>query len=196
MTRQRSNEGTGNDTDGESAPQELDPNFLAALPDDVRQEVVEQHRRERLRRTGGIDLSLHQKSRARKQVKGQQQEAVERLFKLPPRPPKPTFTKDKLSDAENLRQAVQDWVKEFWDNEPFAEDVKALSTYLCAVVTDEGDMAKAVKIVKWMAYVIDRLAEDRWEGDEVKDRWDGVLNGVKSDVQRAFQQRGLGGVDF
>jgi len=196
MTRQRSHDGTGTDTEGESVLQDLDPNFLAALPDEIRQEVIEQNRRERLRRTGGIDLSLHQKSRARKQAKGQQQEAVERLFKLSPRPAKPTFTKEKLSDTHSLRQAVKDWVREFWDSEPFAEDVQALSGYLCAVITDEGDMAKAVKIVKWMGYVMDTLAEGTWQGDEHQSRWDVVLTGIKEDVQAAVRQRGLGRITF
>ena len=189
---------TPTDTDGESTNQDLDAEFLAALPDEIRQEVIQQHRQERLRRTGGIDLSMHQKPRAaRKQgSKNQQQDAVERMFKLPPKQPKPTFTKEKLSELPDLRQMIKDWVREFWDDEPFAEDVKALVSYLRAVVVDEADLAKAVRVVKWFAFVVETESEDRWLGDEMRERWEKVLVQVREGVQGAVKERGLAPVDL
>jgi len=190
-------ENTPTDPGGESVNQDLDADFLAALPDEIRQEVIQQHRQERLRKTGGIDLSMHQKPRTRKvQGKNQQQDAVERMFKLPPRQPKPTFTKEKLSELPDLRQMIKDWVREFWDDEPFAEDVKALGTYLKAVVIDEADMAKAVRVVKWFAFVVETESENRWLGDETRERWDKVLVRVREGVQAAVRERGLAPVDL
>lgn len=203
------------DTDTEANRTELDPEFLAALPDEIRAEVIQQHRQERLRRTGGIDLSLHQKARARNhRPGGAKGEAanIERVFRLPPQRPKPTFTKDKLCEMQDLRQAIREWIKEFWDEEsPFEEDVEALGTYLKAVVLDEGDLDKAVRLVRWVGWVVEREGEEHEEGDgeeerggekekggveEIKKRWEGVLGKIKQSVQDAVSERGLGQVDF
>lgn len=202
LPRRPSHDGTGTDTEGETTaaaaqPQDLDPDFLAALPAELRQEVLQQHRQERLRRHGGIDLSLHQKARKLKpQPRGQQAEAVERLFKLPPRAPTPTFTRQKLSAMSDLRQAVRDWVKEFWDDEPFVDDVEALASYLVAVITEESDTAKAVMVVKWLAWVVEQEAETRWRGDERRVAWEQVVSRIKRGVQSAVKARALAPLDL
>ncbi|GAB7341118.1 hypothetical protein MBLNU457_7426t1 [Dothideomycetes sp. NU457] len=193
---QSARDDTPTDNEGEAAPAELDKDFLAALPDELRQEVIEQHRQQRLRKTGGIDLSMHQKPRGRRTGKNPKQEAVERLFKLPPTQPKPTFTKEKLSELPDLRAMIKDWVREFWDDEPFAEDIKALVSYLRAVVADERDIAKSVKIVKWLAWTVEQESEGKWQGDEMLERWDKVLAQVREGVQQAVRERGLGAVDL
>ena len=192
----RTRDDTPTDNESESAPTELDQEFLAALPEELRQELIQQHRQQRLRRTGGIDLSMHQKPRGRKVGKNQQQEVVERMFKLPPTQPKPTFTKEKLSELPDLREMIKDWVREFRDDEPFAEDVKALVSYLRAVVVDERDIAKAVKTVKWFAWTVEQESEGKWQGDEMLERWDKILAQVREGVQDAVRERGLGAVDL
>lgn len=189
--------GEGSDTTHtDTLVEDLDPDFLAALPDGVRQEVIQQHRQARLRKSGGIDLSMHQRSRARKPGRPAQTEAVERLFHLPPRAPRPTFTTRKLSEIEDLRAMIKDWVAEFSEQDPFEEDVNALIAYLVAVVSDEANLDKAVKVVKWLAYTIENFAESHWQGDEVHARWDGVLENVKAGVQGAVRERRLGPVVF
>lgn len=184
------------DSGAESESAELDPDFLAALPPELRQEVIDNHRQERLRRTGGIDLSMHQRPRQRGRQKNDKQEVVERLFKLPPRPPKPTFTKQKLSELEDLRGMIRNWVREFWDEDPFEEDVSAIVEYLNKVVLEERDLDKAVRVVKWLVYVVESESEGKWEGDEMRDRWEKVLARVKEGVQGAVKERGLGMVDL
>ncbi|KAF4551421.1 impB/mucB/samB-like protein 3 [Elsinoe fawcettii] len=189
--------GNGADSGAESESADLDPDFLAALPSELRQEVIDNHRQERLRRTGGIDLSMHQRPRTQRgRQKNEKQEAVERLFKLPPRQPKPTFTKQKLSELRDLRDMIKDWVREFWDDEPFEEDVTAIVEYLQKVVKEERDLDKAVRVVKWLAYVVESEGEGKWEGDEMMGRWDGVLARVRDGIQQAVQDRGLGPVDL
>ncbi|KAG8629637.1 hypothetical protein KVT40_003502 [Elsinoe batatas] len=189
--------GSGVDSGVESESAELDAEFLAALPPELRQEVIDNHRQERLRRTGGIDLSMHQRPRAQRvRQKNEKQEAVERLFKLPPRQPKPTFTKQKLSELPDLREMIQNWVREFWDDEPFEEDVTAIVEYLQKVIKEERDLDKAVRVVKWLAYVVESEGEGKWEGDEMMTRWDAVLARLKDGVQQAVKDRGLGRVDL
>ncbi|TKA30348.1 hypothetical protein B0A50_02575 [Salinomyces thailandicus] len=181
-------------TDTEGEPEELDPEFLAALPEDLRQEILAQQRNARLQRTGGIDLSLHQRAKARKK-KGQEEDGtLDRLFTLPPRPAKPTFTSRKLSELPDLRQAVKAWYVEFSDGGPYDEDIAALVKYLTEMVLDERDMSKAVAVAKWMAYVVYE-GEDEIE-ELANDAWREALGRVEKGVQDAVNERGLGRVGF
>ena len=180
-------------TDTEAEPEELDPDFLAALPDDIRAEVISQQRQARLQRTGGIDLSMHQKPKSRKKKPPDEDGPLDRLLQLPPRPPKPTFTMKKLSDLPDLRDAIRAWHEEFSDEGPYDEDVRALIKYLRDVVVEERDMGKAVAVVKWMAWVVD--GED--DGDEgVMRAWGEALERIEGGVQEAVLERGLGRVEF
>lgn len=186
------------DGEGETGPPAVDPDFLAALPEELRQEVLDQQRSERLRRTGGIDLSANARNRTRKQAqKGQpQQEAMERLFKLPPRPARPTFTVRRLSKMGDLREAMKAWVREFGDEKPYEEDVIALITYLAAVIGDEGDMAKAAKIVKWLGWVVEQGVEGGQQSEQIKQAWTHTVKRIKDGVQEAVKKRGLGELDL
>ncbi|GAM85297.1 hypothetical protein ANO11243_033010 [Dothideomycetidae sp. 11243] len=182
-------------TESESVAPELDAEFLAALPPELRQEVIDNHRQERLRRTGGIDLSRHQRPNARKNLK-QAAAAVEKLFKLPPRPPKPSFTKTGLSELKDVREVLRKWTQEFWDDDPFPEDVEVLVGYLRDVVLVERDLDKAVRVVKWLTWLVEEDSCDRWLGDEMRARWEGVVSRVRLGVQEVVAERGLGAVDF
>lgn len=181
------------DTDNEAAPAEIDPEFLAALPEEVRREVLDQQRQARLQRTGGINISMHQKRKRKAADKGG---PIERLMKLPPRPPKPSFTMKKLTSLPDLRKAVKAWYLEFSDEGPYEEDVTALIKYLQDVVAEERDMEKAVAIVKWMAWVVEEGAGETDLTEQVKEAWENALITVKGGVQDAVVARGLGKVYF
>ncbi|KAK4991430.1 deoxycytidyl transferase [Elasticomyces elasticus] len=201
LLRQSSHKSTIPDTDGEDHAKtehglssEIDPEFLAALPEDIRYEVLADQRRERLKRTSGIDISLHQKPRARRAAKNAADSpTTERLFRLPPRPAKPTFTAKKLAELPELRQAVKVWYEEFSDEGPYEEDVVALVKYLIAVVVEERDLSKAVSVVKWMGWVIDG---DGRADVGVREKWEQAIVKVKHGVQQAVRERGLGEVDL
>lgn len=190
--RQLDNDG-GPSTDTEPEVEELDADVLAALPEDLRQEVLAQQRQARLQRTGGIDLSLHQRSRASRKKQAEDEGPLDRHFTLPPRPSKPTFTSRKLCELPDLRDAVSAWFKAFDDEGPYEEDIAALIKYLEEVVADERDLNKAVSVVKWMDWVIesgDGLAED------VVNAWREALGKTQRGVQEAAFARGLGKVNF
>lgn len=74
---------------------------------------------------------------------------------------------------------------------PYDEDVEALATYLGKVVTVEGNMEKAVSVVKWIGWLVGELGEKRQ-----RDPWERVLERLKARVQNAVRERGLGVVDF
>lgn len=189
---------TGQDTcsETENVDCDLDAAFLAALPDDMRQEVIAQHRQARLRRQGGIDVSLHQPRNRGKKGITKPEAGFERLFRLPAQAPKPVFTNRKLSDIDDLRHMIGDWVSEFRDEAPFADDVGALVKYLAAVVAEERDIAKAVRVVKWLCWSVERESERNWQGDDMMRHWDRVLVEIKNGVQGAVRGRGLGEVSF
>ncbi|KXL42558.1 hypothetical protein M433DRAFT_93364 [Acidomyces richmondensis BFW] len=186
--------------------EELDPDVLAALPEDLRREILDQRRLTRLQRRGGIDLSVRRKGAAvaKKRVAGVEVEEERRVV-LPPRPQKPTFTARKLWKLEELREAVGEWVRAFSssgddedDSEPYEEDVEALGKYLRAVVIDEGDMNKATAVVKWLAWVIEEEVEvcEGGGGEKCRTAWAQALEKLKEAVRAAVRDRGLGRVDF
>ncbi|MCJ1310140.1 deoxycytidyl transferase [Agyrium rufum] len=173
---------------------EVSADFLAALPDDIRQEILEQQRRDRLQRRGGIDVNsrnnklrgmrglampLAQDSRAAK--------LAQRLanIKDPERKPLPTFTTKKLTRSTDLREAVRAWYEEFREEGPYQEDEDALVRYLGKVVTDELDMAKAVGIVRWLGWIVD-------QEDEESEVWLATVKRIRDGVKAAGRERGLG----
>ncbi|KAK5135750.1 hypothetical protein LTR08_004736 [Meristemomyces frigidus] len=190
-------DGGANTTDTEDAEiEELDPDFLAALPEDLRKEVLDQQRQARLQRTGGIDVSLHQRAKARKKKGTDEEGPLDRLLQLPPRPLKPSFTMRKLTELPDLRTAVKAWYQEFSDEGPYEEDIEALGKYLRDVVVEERDVAKAVVVVKWLVWVAEEGQEVEALGEHARATWDQGVAFVVEAVQSAVAKRGLGRVDL
>ena len=167
------------------AAEEISVEFLEALPEDIRQEVLAQQRHHRLQKKGGIDIVAKKKPHLRDLHQPPQ---PPRIIQLPPKPPKPTFTGRKLSKLPDLREAVSAWYDEFKDDGPYAEDVDALVVYLGRVIGEEKDMAKVVAVVKWFRWMIE-------EGGG-HDSWDRALHTAYDGVQSAVAKRGLGRLVF
>lgn len=203
VARARADEATATSADTTPEPEALDPEFLAALPEDIRREILDQQRQSRLQRAGGIDLSLHQQQRkkaaALRRRKGEQAEEPRTLL-LKPFPRTPTFTSAKLSSLPDLRSAIKAWHHEFIAEGPYAEDVAALAKYLRDVVTEERDLQKAVSVVKWMDWVVEEGGTDRDEDGMTPAgsvcAWAEAVGRVKESVSKAVKERGLGRVEF
>ena len=170
----------------EETPPEIPDDFLSALPEDIRREVLAQARRDRLQKKGGIDFTSSKRKRPPNAAN--QSPAGQRTLILPTQPPKPTFTAQKFSQLPELREAISAWFEEFRGEGPYAEDVDALIKYLKRVVGEEGDMEKAVSVVRWLGWIVD-------EADEKKS-WTGAVMKVQDGVQEAVKERGLGKVEF
>ncbi|MCJ1437943.1 deoxycytidyl transferase [Xylographa pallens] len=179
-----SNVGNISGSKNDTATEDISAEFLDALPEDIRIEVLAQQRRDRLKKRGGIDLIARRKP----QRPLNQARQGQRRIRLPPRPPRPTFTGQHLSSLSDLREAVSAWFEEFSDEEPYREDVEALVTYLRRVILDENDMAKAVSVAKWLGWLIDQSPGAEY--------WSKSLEIVQEGVQLAVKERGLGMVDF
>ncbi|KAK8236891.1 hypothetical protein HDK77DRAFT_449224 [Phyllosticta capitalensis] len=198
--RAQSNDLSTTETDGDAADTESEgdteiaADFLDALPDDIRREVLEEQRRARLRKKGGLGLNGPKKTASTGNGgRGSAPQALppgQRTLRLPPRPPRPTFTTRKLWLPEDLKEAVREWIREFHDEGPYREDVEALGAYLQKVVGEERDMNKAVSLVKWLVWIVGE------EELQAESKWDQALDTVKTMVQEAVSSRGLGAVSF
>ncbi|KAE8144398.1 hypothetical protein BDV25DRAFT_96185 [Aspergillus avenaceus] len=122
-------------------------NFLAALPEDIRLEILQ-------------NKHLHSQPQPRHpttQRNPVQRNPVqnEKRIHLPAPPEKPTFTSNKLTSISDLRDAVGAWHAAFMDEGPFDEDVESLAVYVRRVVVEERDVDKAVSVVRWLGWLVD-----------------------------------------
>ncbi|KAF2730128.1 DNA repair protein [Polyplosphaeria fusca] len=165
-----------------SAPdgaEDLDPDFLAALPADLRAELVADHKAQKLR----AQRLAVQRNKPRPALAPPRR--VQRI--KVPRPRKATFTMARLSKEGELRGAVKEWVQEFAEEGPYLEDVGALVRFLGRVVGEEGDLGKAVGVVKWLEWVVGDM-EEGMDGE----KWAEAVDRVKEGVRGAAGERGLG----
>lgn len=176
---------------GEDNIEELDPAFLAELPEEVRRELIDDHRRRKLAQRGGLGLGLHSRRGTghRGRVIGESQTKIA----FPNRPPKVAFTATSMTTLSEVKDMLSAWHRETNEDGPHGADVKVFETYLGRVVTEERDMDKARKLVKWLAWVID---QDEHGHEGGRKGWEEALAGIKAAVQRALHDRGLGPMSF
>ncbi|KAJ4421983.1 deoxycytidyl transferase [Gnomoniopsis sp. IMI 355080] len=176
--------------------EELDPAFLAELPEQVRREVIEDHRRRRLAQKAGLGLNLHAPGRRGpanrlREVAGGGQTTIS----FPKPPAKIAFTATSLTSLQEVKDMLSAWHRETKDDGPHGADVEVFEKYLARVVTEERDIGKARKLVRWLDWIIDE--EDGLEARQKgKEGWKLALNGVKVAVQKALDARGLGPMMF
>ncbi|EAW06689.1 putative DNA damage repair protein Mus42 [Aspergillus clavatus NRRL 1] len=178
---------------------EVSAEFLAALPEDIRQEVLEEQKRARLlQRTGMAPAAPRRVVPPKPSAPAATQE---KRLRLSPLPERPTFTSKKLSSLSELRDELSAWHKAFADEGPFGEDVAALAEYLKRVVVDEKDLDKAVSLVSWLAW----LAEDSKDLPGARQRggasqgtmtWDETVSTLRESVSEGVDERGLPPVEF
>lgn len=175
--------------------EELDPSFLAELPEDVRKEIIADHRQRKAQRSGlGLNIQAPGRrghtGRARDSASGGQTKIA-----FPNRPPKVAFTATSLTTVQEVKDMLSAWHRETRDDGPHGADVDVLKKYLARVVTEEMDMEKARKLVKWLDWVVQE--ED---GHPLANRgskgWQDALAGVKDAVQKALAERGLAPMVF
>ncbi|KAI9846866.1 MAG: deoxycytidyl transferase [Sclerophora amabilis] len=195
-------------------PTNIAPDFLHALPSEIRQEVLSHQKRLQLEHASNLTMPDTSDWRTTKDETDSEDPPPERRLRLPPRALKPTFTTHQLTALDELREVVQAWYSEFAVDGPYDEDVEALGRYLKRVVEEERDIAKAIGVVKWMAWVVEegevstaepggreftRRSEVPVEGGGItgaKGRWLDALDMCKMAVQEAVKTRGLGAVEF
>ncbi|KAL1884283.1 hypothetical protein VTK73DRAFT_3267 [Phialemonium thermophilum] len=177
--------GGGGDVD------ELDPEFLSELPEDVRKEVIEDHRRQRLALKSGLNLQA-QPRRVAVPTTADGLDGVygggQMKLQFPARPPKVSFTSSSLTSVTEIKDMLVAWHRETQEDGPHEADVEIFEKYLAKVVLDERDMEKTRNLMTWLEWVVE---EDNRE-DKGKQGWRKALASVKAAIQEAMKSRGLG----
>lgn len=184
---------------------EISEDFLAALPDDIRNEVVEEHKRTRMLQRSGLVAPAVRRNPQPKPAPPQP--PAEKILHLQPIPERPTFTSKKLSNLSDLRDAMSAWHSAFANEGPFGEDVESLSRYLRRVILEEKDVDKAVSVVNWLAWLVDdqeksstapglHAMESLRGSSQNAVPWTEALRILQEDVRQAVQERGLPAVQF
>lgn len=181
--------------------EELDPAFLSELPEEVRREVLEDHRRRKLAQKAGLGLNLHAPSR-RGAAAHRSREAGsggggggQTTIAFPRPPPKVAFTATSLTSVQEVKDMLSAWHRETKDEGPHGADVEIFERYLACIVTEERDMEKARKLVKWLDWIIKEEEEPKVR-QKGREGWKDALNSVKLAVQAALAARGLGSMTF
>ncbi|KAJ5669478.1 DNA repair protein Rev1 [Penicillium macrosclerotiorum] len=179
--------------------------FLAALPEDIRREVLEDQERARLQRARTAP-STAARPISQPQAPAPAPIPVERTLHLSPLPERPVFTSRRLSSLPDLRDAVSAWHAAFATDGPYSEDAEVLCTYLFRVVADERDIDKAVSVVRWLIWLVDEDSLQRGPGGNKSPpsgqggqgivAWIDAIDSMKRRIQGALEKRGLPPVDF
>ncbi|KAI9886601.1 MAG: hypothetical protein M1823_001578 [Watsoniomyces obsoletus] len=187
---------TGGSADEEADDESISSEFLNALPEEIRREVLAEQRRNRQKRHGNLDIGIGpSRNHSHRPVTADsaEDEQEERRLSLPPRPPKATFTNEKISALPELRMVISNWVAEFSNDGPYEEDVDALAHFLGKVVLEDHGLDKAVALVKWLIWVKDDGIVVRGAG---RTGWDRASKRMVEAVQTALKTRRLGPVDL
>ncbi|KAH8675719.1 impB/mucB/samB family protein [Xylariales sp. PMI_506] len=176
--KQSENAGTGGFED-------IDPDFLAELPEEMRKEVLADHRRRKAQRSG-LDLKLNHKRRREDDTEATSSGQTKLLFT--PKPAKVAFTNAGLTGLAEIRAMLKVWHRETQSDGPHRRDVDMFGHYLSRVVLEERDMDKATKLVQWLEYLVDEDESATLD----KASWQAAVAIIKVEVQKAVHQRGLG----
>ncbi|KAI0842870.1 impB/mucB/samB family protein [Hypoxylon sp. FL0890] len=181
---------------GPSEIEELDPDFLAELPEEVRREVIADYRLRRAQRSG---LDLSKLDRHKKDVDDDEEGVLpggQTRLHFGPKPAKVAFTAKNLTTLPEIRDMLNVWHRETRDEGPHQRDVRMLEKYLVRVVLEEKDMDKVLKLVKWLVYLVEDNGGDTETEYRGKDAWLEAVKQVKQEVQNAVKSRGLGPLDM
>jgi DNA repair protein REV1 len=184
----------------------ISEDFLAALPNDIRAEILEEERQKRLRQRSNLAASSSRRPAVatRPTTPAESGSSLpERRLRLSPRPERPSFTTQKLTALPDLRDAITAWFSAFANEAPFVEDVDALALYLKRVILEERDLEKAISVAEWLGWLVANEAADQanntmepTQSSPSETTWDEALKSVQGSVIAAFEERGLPPPEF
>ncbi|KAL7820067.1 hypothetical protein V8C26DRAFT_394262 [Trichoderma gracile] len=161
--------------------EELDPEFLAELPEDVRKEVIADHRRRVLALQSGLEVPVTRSHHETNVLPGGQ-----KTIEFPILPPVIAFS-GSVTSASEIKDMIDAWHAQTRKAGPHKRDVDVLERYLVKVIKEERDLSKAVTLIKWLDVVVDQDGVD----SRGRRAWKLVVNGIKTTMQAAVEERGL-----
>jgi len=172
--------------------EELDPEILAALPADMRKEIIADHRRKKAQRSG-LDLKINQRKLQDMDGAEDNLQAGQMKLCFPAAPAKVAFTNGGLKTLAEIRDMLTVWYNETQADGPHQRDVEMLEKYLVKVVLEEKDMDKSVKLVKWISFLAD---DDDAHASKGRYVWAQVVQKLKDELDVAMKDRGLGRLNW
>lgn len=168
----------------EGEVEELDPEFLAELPEDVRKDVIADHRRRKMANRSGLDAPVkrHQTPDPDALLPGGQ-----RMIQFAVAPPKVSFASSGVTSTQEIKDMLDAWHLETKKEGPHRRDVDVLEKFLVRVILEERNLEKATKIVKWLDVVVEQDGRD----GKGYQSWKRSVKSVKDAVQGAVKQRGM-----
>jgi DNA repair protein REV1 len=167
--------------------EDLDPEFLAELPEEMRKEVIDEHRRRRLAQRSGLDAPARKSHFAANSLPAGQQK-----IRFPAPPPKISFANSGVTSTQELKDMLDAWHLETRDAGPHRGDVEVFEKYLVRVVREERDLEKVTKLVKWLDVIV---VQDNTHKKGQK-AWGQCLDDIKKAVHAAVEARGLAPLDI
>lgn len=211
-THKGSHHGDGNDDT--SLLEEPDPAVLAALPEDIRAEVLADYQQRRLEReqemaTLGL-LRLEIPIVAARREKwdggdgsGSGVDKTQTMLQFPVMPAKMSLggtASSRVLTLAETKSMIQTWHRATCEEGPHEADVEVLERFLTGVVAEERDMDKARKLIVWLEWLVEEEEEDEEEEEEERrvgrQSWQLAVARMKDAVQEAMGSRGLGPMQF
>ncbi|KAK0729150.1 hypothetical protein B0T21DRAFT_335756 [Apiosordaria backusii] len=175
--------------------EDLDPEILTALPDDVRKEVVDDYKRRKLAQKSGLAAPPPRRHHHTEPQDDAPPQRGQMKLQFPPKPPKLSFTQStsgKVTDVAEIKSMIRAWHAMSRDEGPHETDVEVFGKYVKRLVTEERDMDKARGLIKWLGW----LVEEETVTDKGREGWKEAVEDIKGVVREGVRERGLGGVDF
>ncbi|KAM0442565.1 hypothetical protein ACHAQK_004261 [Fusarium lateritium] len=169
--------------------EELDPEFLAELPEDMRREIIEDHNKRKRAQQTGLE------ARSRKHDTPDLEEPLpggQRRIQFATVPRKISFASSGVTSTQEIKDMLDAWHAETRRNGPHRGDLDVLEKYLERVIQEERDLEKATKLVKWLDVIVEQDGK-KGRGQEV---WRRSVEAIKGIVQHAVKQRGMAPLKF
>jgi DNA repair protein REV1 len=112
---------------------------------------------------------------------------------------RPVFTSQGLSNLDDLRDAISAWHSTFTAEGPYNDDVEALCTYLRRVISEENNVDKAVSVVRWLMWLVDKDSRDEGPPESRPEdvvTWSESIKTMQESIQSALEARRLPAVKF
>jgi DNA repair protein REV1 len=189
QTNFRSLNQVGDAFEEEEPIEELDPEFLAELPEDMRREIIEDHKKRKRAQQTGLE------ARSRKHDTPDLEEPLpggQRRIQFATVPRKISFASSGVTSTQEIKDMLDAWHAETRRNGPHRGDLDVLEKYLERVIQEERDLEKATKLVKWLDVIVEQDGK-KGRGQDV---WRRSVEAIKGIVQHAVKQRGMAPLKF
>ncbi|EFX04306.1 DNA damage repair protein [Grosmannia clavigera kw1407] len=208
--------GSNQETENNGTPllEEPDPAVLAALPEDIRAEVLADYRQRRLEHqqemaTKGllrleIPVVVARRGAGDGDGGGSSVDKMQAMLQFPAMPAKMTLgataSGSRLLSVQETKSMIRTWHEATCEEGPHEADVEVLERFLVGVVLEERDMDKVRKLIACLEWLVEEGVEKDGEDGEGKSlgrrAWRLAVTQMKDAVQKAMGTRGLGPMQF